>query len=1457
MKHTPPTRPRNPPGPPGPLSPLRPLACLMLALAVAPYAPLAWSADSPAVRQLVEQAQYWQQKKRDDLAADAWRKLLRVDPKHPLALVQMGSIEARAGHTKEAEKLLGRVRALDITTAGVSELETALKVQSAEPSELSAAREHAQAGKPEEAVKTFRNILGTTKPAGQFGLEYYQTLGGTTEGWDEARAGLEQLARSNPGDSRYLLALARHLTFRETTRREGIRQLVGLAQHEPGAQEAQKGWRQALAWLAAKASDKPLFQQYLTIFPDDQAVRERMRTLNPARVASAPQRPSLKDLERQAGFRLLQEGDIEKAEARFRAILAKNPRDADAMGGLATVMMQRELFAEASSLLDAVVKSSQRAAKNWGTARNSAHYWTLIQEINDLLATDKNGDLEGKLQQALKLDPREPAGLLIQADLLSHQHAFAKAEALYRQVLKKTPDSQGAFLGLASILSQTGREREALAMIATQTDSGEMKMIGLNQTKAQAMLKLAQADEEAHNDEVAAERLEDAMLLDPLNPWVRLALARLYQRLGDGGGANSLIDNLLATNPDMPEALHARALLFAEQQQPWDALQTLERIPAEKRTNAMAADQRRLWITIQVQRATQYFTQGQIAQSNQIMAEAQSAAGTDLGYLGQVAGGWSALNKPIKALQVMRDIAGRSLGTDAGTRIQYAGILLNTHQDTELSAVLRDLAKSTSLSSAQQNDINKIITAYTLRQTDGLREAGRLAEAFDVISPALEQSDDARLLMALARIYNAGGEPAQALQIAEGVIAREPDELDHRLFAAGAAMAAKQLGKAAGHAAAALELAPDHPRALALAGRVEKAQGNLSKALEYFQYAQALEREKGAFAAVPGNLALRLVDDTPAITPITGAARAAHGGLLPIPSASASRAGAQPYAQPYQQQRPNLLPIPGAGAAMGSSATGTNYAPAPAPRRPFTKRPPIPSLGLPADTGYVPSAPPQRQFAPQSAAPAYRPSQALARYAPPQALPQAQALPKAQVRPQATAQDYQLAPARPRPLPAAALFASAPRDTETAPLVTPTTLATANAATPDGAQAGGERTLADEIADIELKFATTIDVGAAYRNRSGEVGLNRLSEVELPIEIKTSRDYSGTITMRLTPVLLSAGELILSDPANATRFGTLALGPFLATPAANSVQEAGGLGLSIGYATDRLAFDIGVSPLGFKVRNLVGGISLSKTVDDLTLKASLNRRSISDSILSYSGVRDPNTGAIYGGVVKTGLRIDAAYNQDGFGLSGSVNVSTLIGRNVKNNSELEAAAGFYWRAYQSLNTRATVGLNLNALGYRYNLSHFTLGHGGYFSPQRYVNVGIPVDVTGRWKNLSYQVGADLSVRHSTQDATDYFPDTPSLQAAWVARIAANAPLASFQSTYAGDISSGAGLSFYTAFEYLIAPQFSLGGRLAFDNSRNYTQQTGLLYLRYALEPLQQPVTYPPRTLHQLYLGDPL
>lgn len=1327
------------------------LACLMLALTqgVTP----AWAAADKASQVLIEQATYWQQKNRDDLAGDAWRKLLRAEPDHPQALIQLAKIEMRAGNMVAAKSLYERAVKLVPPPAGLNELGSSLQLGTIPQSELDVARKQAQAGQSEAAVKQYKKALQGEQPSGALGLEYYQTLGSTREGWDEARQGLEALAKNHPGDKTYLLALAKHLTYRETTRREGIRQLAALAGSET---EAVSAWRQALVWLNASKRDRDLFQAYLARYPDDLSIKSRLAGLNqPAR----SYHPSAEALARQSGYKSLDSGDLVQAEAKFSAVLSKHPHDADALGGLGLIRLRQASFVAAIDYFDQAKRYDRRGSRRWTKARNSASYWSLVEQAN---ATRDAGDLAGAeryLRSANRLDSTETSAQVLLADLLVEQRRYESAESLYRNVLKRKPRDVNAYAGLLALLIQSDREREARDMLAVYESSPSMQAEGNNLLQAAVLRQMAVLDEKHRDYKMAASRLEDALLLNPYDPWIRVALARQYQKLGYHAEANALLDNLVAAYPDFPEGIHARALLYAEQNGWAEGLRTLELIPPAARTPALQREQRRFWVHAQSLRAQQLFAARQRPAALATMREVERAAGNDKGLLAVTASGWAGIEQADDALRVMRSIMMTSAVHSPDVRIQYAGLLLNARQYVELGALLRSLsAASESLTVAQQKDLNDIILAYTVRQADSLREGGHLADAYRVLKPALDRSDDVRLQMALARLYNTGNDPAAALRVSADVLAREPDDLDNQLFASGMALAVHQNDQALQYAQAALALQPNHPRALAAAGRAERAKGNNDKAMEYFQYAQALEREDQADTDT--GLSLRLVGEYP---------QEARRDMLPVPADVPARR--------------SLLPVPDVldrgGASLKLSPSVGRYSDA--------------SGRAPASLSASPDELP-RAF--REATPVY------VRSAPAMAMPEA---------------------------------ASAPIFAADVP-----------------AQVAQKSTLSDEIAALRPKSTGDIVAGMGFRNRSGEAGLSSLSEIELAAQYDMLMAEGGQIRLRATPVLLSAGTLNSAAPQSAVRFGSVGLGPFLATPTGVPVQSAAGVALNGAYRKGDMTIDLGTTPLGFKVTDFVGGLSMARKVGSgVGLRVGINRRAVTDSLLSYAGAQDPRTGKAWGGVVKTGLGVSADFDENGKGIYGHMAYSALTGTGVKTNNELELSSGAYMKLYRTEDQEMTLGVNLSFMSYRHNLSYFTLGHGGYFSPQSYVSAALPVDLSGRVDNVVYQLGADVGLRAFRADPIVYYPADPTMQQAWQTQVAA---LPGYATQYAGSSVTGLGYGLFGSAEMPVGGQIAVGLKLAMDNSSNYSQQTLLAYLRYSFDGLPQPLAFPPQPLRSIAQG---
>ncbi len=241
--------------------PARRRASLAAALALAGalalgQAPHALAAGSDALQALIDQGKYWQAHGRSDLAEQAWKKVLGIDAKQPDALLGMGFVMADRKDGGQSAAYLDRLRQVAPNYPGIDELGRRLGQSSPRDQTVNDARRLAQSGRSASAVEQYQKAMDGAPATPELRLEYYQALAATPNGWDEARKGLETLARDNPDDPRYALAYAQHLTYRDVTRRDGIarlQQLTGDAKFGPaGPRELAAG-----AAVAGRAAFRP------------------------------------------------------------------------------------------------------------------------------------------------------------------------------------------------------------------------------------------------------------------------------------------------------------------------------------------------------------------------------------------------------------------------------------------------------------------------------------------------------------------------------------------------------------------------------------------------------------------------------------------------------------------------------------------------------------------------------------------------------------------------------------------------------------------------------------------------------------------------------------------------------------------------------------------------------------------------------------------------------------------------------------------------------------------------------------------------------------------------------------------------------------------------------------------------------------------------------------------------
>jgi thioredoxin-like negative regulator of GroEL len=366
--------------------------------------------------------------------------------------------------------------------------------------------------------------------------------------------------------------------------------------------------------------------------------------------------------------------------------------------------------------------------------------------------------------------------------------------------------------------------------------------------------------------------------------------------------------------------------------------------------------------------------------------------------------------------------------------------------------------------------------------------------------------------------------------------------------------------------------------------------------------------------------------------------------------------------------------------------------------------------------------------------------------------------------------------------------------------------------------------IARAIAAAQAEVAPYLSLGPGYRARTGSTGLDQLNEVTAPIAASFAPGGYGRLIVTATPTYLTNGQLSGSTQAQ-QQFGTLALGGPLP-----GNQQAQGVGLSAAYKYRWLAADIGSTPLGFRVENVVGGLELSPEIaDGLRLRGTFERRAVTDSLLSYAGTVDSGTGQTFGGVIRNHGhgQLELTAGLANFYAGGGY--SQLTGQNVATNTAVEAGAGGSYPLYRNATDELRAGIDLVYFGYAKNLDHFTLGQGGYFSPQSYFAALVPLTFTQRLKDLTWSIGGSVGVQSYTENSTPVFPNNASLQAQLDGLAAGNPTI---QTAFPGATETGVVGGVHGSIEYQVSPSLRVGGVVRYDHAGNWSETVATVFARY-------------------------
>lgn len=378
--------------------------------------------------------------------------------------------------------------------------------------------------------------------------------------------------------------------------------------------------------------------------------------------------------------------------------------------------------------------------------------------------------------------------------------------------------------------------------------------------------------------------------------------------------------------------------------------------------------------------------------------------------------------------------------------------------------------------------------------------------------------------------------------------------------------------------------------------------------------------------------------------------------------------------------------------------------------------------------------------------------------------------------------------------------------------------------------------------DLEQRRDPEIETGWMPAFKAGDPGISDYHAQQVPIYAQVPYRYEGHLFVHLDAVNLDAGTLSLTNPPGYAlqRFGTYSA--FASLPDTTFVlhQHASGVAIGTGFVSDAWRFDIGTTPLGFPVHYLVGGVRYRFDAGPASFSVSASRRPETSSELSYAGLRDPWTNAVWGGVRRDGVDWHTGIDVGRVSFFSELGAGMLTGKHVASNEEVTLRAGFMAPVYEGRNMRVSTGLVGNAWHYTNNLRFYSYGQGGYYSPQRYFSLGVPIEWIGRRGGLTWDLTATVGMSYSYEKDSPFYPDGLPAAVQPAAQNLGNA-------IYPGG-SSGIGFSYGLSgvVQYRFNPRWVAGLRVDIDHAHDYAPSSGMVYLRYSFDARKPDTSLSPR-----------
>jgi hypothetical protein len=216
---------------------------------------------------------------------------------------------------------------------------------------------------------------------------------------------------------------------------------------------------------------------------------------------------------------------------------------------------------------------------------------------------------------------------------------------------------------------------------------------------------------------------------------------------------------------------------------------------------------------------------------------------------------------------------------------------------------------------------------------------------------------------------------------------------------------------------------------------------------------------------------------------------------------------------------------------------------------------------------------------------------------------------------------------------------------------------------------------------------------------------------------------------------------------------------------------------------------------------------------------------------------------LWGGVTRNGGRLDLGYTAASTTYFIWGGWYALVGTGVARNQQAIGGVGMEWTLLESPTLFVGAGLSATALGYQHNLRFYTLGQGGYFSPQAFVNAGVPLRIRGSLGKAHFEATAAPALNWFNEWTSPYFPLDPAQQAQRAQEVDSTGK--SLQAFYPERTSTAFGFDLDARLSWQIAAPLEGGLSLVAHRGDDYSEVIGGLFLRVSFNGRTSAAELPP------------